>query len=571
MKNSGVLYYLDILRIDTGSYRLHYRFDQSGSGQIIPNETFYPQHSGRLSTVGQFYNISGSGFLTGQNITIGNPTGLPVDFFSHIFVYEKTVTGGGIIFDSILKQPISSGYAIGVNDANRLYFQYFNGNGPVFRTSDLILGDKNLVAVSKTNNLITFYNYDFSLENSESDEFPIEGDFIFASPQARIGASVGSGAGFVSPKAYSGYLSEYIILSEAVTPSTFRYLCSGLASTYSVAPQLIQTGVLNQITGYLTGLTGITGVVSYVNVITGSGLNPFGTGDYQFFYQTSGVTGFLATGLNLTPLTGNVPFYMTGDIVENVTPNNGFIQSFGFEELSFIRRIDQTDIYVSRIPSGSFFRLNLDGEFNDVEGKFQLDNIYTPEQVVLFANGQAQFFSGFSVTGNVYGSGVVISGDYILEDFLVNTTGFYSGDDRFFYDAVSGRRAATFVTGIQANLPAAVPINSHTYYLNGQLLISGINYHISGGAFRWFDNTYSGASGVLLAYDDSLAFILRTGIFFNPYLRFARLQNQLYLNGQRQVHGENYLSNSKNDLISQSGLFEENLFQIYNGESGYLE
>ncbi len=571
MRHSGLRYFLNEIGVDTGAYRLHYRFDVSGSGQKIPNEANYPQHSGFLSAIGTFYAVSGSGWFSGQSINIGNAENLPSDAWGHLFIYEKTGFGGGVIFDSFIRNPISSGYSFGLTESNRLYFQYSDANYPILETSNLMLGDKNLVCITKGNNTISFYNYDFSEQEIFADEKTINGNYCLPSNKANIAQSLMLHSGFGLNKPFSGYLSEYVILDQRVSPSIFRYLASGLVSDYFETRNIIASGQINQITGYISGLTGVTGVTGYANVITGSGLDPFSTGEYIYYYQNVGLTGYLTTGLKLTPQTGNMAFYITGDVSGYLIQNTGLIYSFGYDELSYLRKIDHLDISLFRVPQNTFLELNQLGLFDDVTTKFQTKDIYTPEQISLFFNGICQLYTGYSVTGNIYGSGIVISGDFVLDGFYINTTGFYNGDDVAIYDAVSGKKTAAILTGVVSGAPVLINKNSHIFFLNGQALISGLDYEIVSNNFVWKRNDFSGVSGVIFGQEDSSHFKNITGIFFNNSLRAGWKQNQLFLNGQRQLHQINYLPNSKFDLIKQSGIFEGNLSQVFNNETAYFE
>lgn len=140
--HSGFLYYFDLLGLDRDSLRVHYRFDEN-SGILIPNDApSFPQLSGELSSVGDFYSKAGSGFFTGQSITVQNATGLPSEFWSHIFVFERTGAGRHVLFDSLMSGDITSGYVLGVNDGNKLYFDSYDQNGPVSKTSSVVLGKR---------------------------------------------------------------------------------------------------------------------------------------------------------------------------------------------------------------------------------------------------------------------------------------------------------------------------------------------------------------------------------------------------------------------------------------------
>lgn len=572
MIHSGFLYYYDLLGLDRDSLRLHYRFDET-SGVNIPNDApNFPQMSGTLSSVGNFYNKSGSGLFTGQTLTIQNSTGLPSDFWSHIFVFERTGGGKGVIFDSLMQNDIVSGYLIGINDANKLYFESYDQNGPMSKTSSIMLGKKNMVAVVRANNLLTFYCFDFNNDDILSENHSLNGTYVLPASKGVIGRNVSSPS-YVQTGRFDGYIDEYVFLQEGITPSTFRYLVSGLCSDYIVSTGDITLISGVEITGYATGITGVTGVTGFENQVTGSGIDPFGTGEYELFWGTVPLTGYIVSGYGITALTGTVVRSVTGDPFTSVVLRSGYVRDFNLDEVSYIRQVDIDDISLLNIYPFWSTQLNLQAGYDFVLGQFQLDSIYETSQIEVYLNGIAQLDTGFAVTGNFYGSGVVLSGDYRLDGFYLDTTGFFGENDIILYDRISGARQRVYVTGAQSGATESLTPTGQFIYFNGQLMLSGIDYSTGvSGLYRWTTSKYDGVTGALITFPIIPVNESITGELLDALTGIVpRRNSQLFLNGQRQLINKDYIENSAFDLINQSGIFETSLTLLYNDDENFFE
>lgn len=572
-ENSGLKYYLNLIDYDISSYRIHYLFSEN-SGSIVPNgATGYPQYTGSLSSTGRFWTqASGSGYFTGQRITVNRPSGLGNDFWTHLFIYEKTGSGKGVIIDTSKTgaNNLRSGYQIGLNSNNRIYLETFTSEGQISFTSSLVLGNKNLVAVVKANNNLTFYNYDYNNQEILSDNFPIFGNYTLNSDKLVLG-NPNSEFSFSETAPYSGFIDEYIYLTDALSPFSLRYFASGLASVYNFVSGTVSGYSGIQVTGYASGFTGVTGVTGFGNLITGSGIDPFGTGEYELFYGTTGLTGFLTSGRFVNPLTGYVTFYITGDSRDNISLNSGYLSGFYYDQVTYLRNIDIDDLsslYAMQNLGGGY---NKQAGFDAVEGKFQLDSLYAEDSVEVYLNGISQIATGYLVTGNIYNSGINISGDYFIEGFYLNSTGFFDQNDVLIYDSMSGARRRNIVTSLHSGVQIS---GTGLVYFNGVLLTSGYEY--TGNNI--ITNRFSGVSGAITVFPLNRN-QFRTGEFFPSGLRIFRNNSLLFLNGQRQLiisdnlanNPGDYIENSSYDLLGNSGIFNNNLDMVFNKDTRFFE
>lgn len=252
--------------------------------------------------------------------------------------------------------------------------------------------------------------------------------------------------------------------------------------------------------------------------------------------------------------------------------NTGFIESFRYDEVSYLRKIDSNDF-------NTFFRfvnnkknINKVADFDLINNVFELNDTYNDSGIQIYLNGISQFNAGYTVTGNIYNQGVTISGSYYLDNFSVQSTGFYEVTDLMIYDVISGVKQQAFITGMGISGRAeAVTLNTGSLaFLNGILLVSGHSYQNNGGSFQWISNLYSGISGAISVFQLDQPYTRLTGSL-GLTGDFPKGASMLYLNGQKMNTNSEYVENSTIDLVSQSGIFGLSLSKIYNNEETYFE
>ena len=557
--HSGLLYYYDLLGLDPESYRLHYRFDEQNS-TVIPNSApLYPQLSGSST-------VATSGNFSNTRVNISGATGIGVDEWTHLFLLDRKSSSRCVVFDSLESGARWSGYRIGINDNNQPFLECWGAKGPVCVVADLPSASKNIYGVVKSNNLVTFYNYDFYNEEVNGSSHSLDSELFPSSSFATIGSGRNFGGLLVTGN-LSGIVKDYVIIADSLSPQSFQYLCSGLVSNYSVTagPLTSFSGV--EITGYATGTTGTTGIVRYETVVTGSGLNPFGTGDYIYSYGPSGVTGYLSSGLSVTPATGYVVRYITGADTSGVSANSSLIDTFRHDELSILAEYSADDYLVSNYNWNAVNR-NLAGEFDDVNAAFSLPEEEDERLLPVYINGILQVATGYSVTGDAYTSGIVLSGDFRLDGRLMDSTGFYSLSDTLFYDRAT-RGAQSYSTGALASgtvipLPATGEL-----YLNGVLLNSGYDYTGS-STTRIVTSRLDGATGRFVYWPLESGDVIKTGADTTSG-SFWRGAQKVWMNGVRISDNKDYIENCYLDLLATSGTVEVPSADIFSNSSLYFD
>ena len=131
MKESGINYFYSNLGMDTGAFAVYYTFEDNAGTNVASVSGGQSGYSGTLNSAAGFWTSPGSGHFSGTTLTINNASGLDSPGWTKVFSYEKTSVEPCILFDSLSG---SSGCRIGVNKANKPYFQTYNTE-PVVATS----------------------------------------------------------------------------------------------------------------------------------------------------------------------------------------------------------------------------------------------------------------------------------------------------------------------------------------------------------------------------------------------------------------------------------------------------
>jgi hypothetical protein len=277
------------------------KFYQDQDKSLISNKyaEIIPLNFGGDPEVDNFTGNGNSGNFAHGSLRI---TG--VDLFAEDFTFlvsqEQTgISGNGAIFSCLNYGSQTSGYTFGINDANRMYFEYFNNDTDHFtvRTSSLRLSDKNIMGFKKTDNDLYFLLYNNGRKTFLSDYKTINSQNILPSNTFFVGSGENS-------KTYSGFMDELVYIKQPISNIDLSILGSGFwADNISGNFNLLQSGVTGGISGYDNFITGITGIISQENILVGTGSETGAVDVYEYEIQT-GVLGSQETFLEFI---GNLP------------------------------------------------------------------------------------------------------------------------------------------------------------------------------------------------------------------------------------------------------------------------
>ena len=567
---SGFNYFFNNLGIGSDSLRVFYDFKQNiSSGQAIPSvESGKQQYSGTLNGVGDFYSISGSGSFDGsRNIKLNNVSGEFDKFWTLFVSFEKSTQKNGVLFSNYHENASQkSGFAIGVNDANKLYFESYDDNGAVIKTSNNIYSSKNAISISRSNNSLNFYYYDFNAKKIEYESFSLNGQYIFNSNDCYVGQALNPPSRF-SGNGWSGYIDSFILINEVIPPNSIEKLFSGYFTDFVPGGQTVTYYTNFPVTGYTYGSFNVTG-------ITGWQINYIGTDSstclpINSLFSIENLTGVTSNN-QLIPLTGIQINAVTGNTPDSFINYSGYADSFGMNGVVFTRNFDVNDISLVVTPTGinGVTHYNILGTFNTVDNVFILDK--ERSGINLYVNGIAQLPSGISIGGDLYSPVTILSGDYNLSGYVVNFSGFISGSDRVMFDGINSTVSFRTLTdaNFTGNVVTGFNANNTKVFLNGQLLISGLDYSGVTVSSITVASHFSGIYGTIYSFsNENVIGQMQTGVF--PYKildLFPRRSSQIWMNGQRQYINNDYYEISRTDLLSGSGVFGNFNYALYNND-----
>lgn len=376
------------------SCKILYNFDSFSGGYINSITESNLDYSGEIinyttSFTGQ---ASGSGFFDGQYINISNTSSIDSRSSTLIFSFEKTGVSNGTLFSHIAPGNLS-GWEIGINEANKIYFKNYVNQTVYYETLDCYLADKNLFAFSVSEQGSIFMGkIDFSNKqhvsrapneeennakyyNFEYESFRIPGHSIENGQNWKIGSG---------EYLYNGYVDYFLYFDRNISRDNIRRICHGIYSEGQFVPD--EYGELPGIvTGYEKSGSGISGKIGVEHA-------PTSTGTESGFY----------TYQSATPLTGVVD--ISGEIfypyksINKISGTDQLAQNIHKRIRNLSKEFDITG-GVNYKPLQNFHSSGPYWDFSGASGSFN-------DQIGSGSSGQLFGITGFDIvelTGYVTG------------------------------------------------------------------------------------------------------------------------------------------------------------------------
>jgi hypothetical protein len=208
--------------------------------------------------------------------------------------------------------------------------------------------------------------------------------------------------------------------------------------------------------------------------------------------------------------------------------------------------------------------LNKFATLDAVNDNFTADYFYESGDCNIFLNGLFQVESGFYSTETICGETVSAIADFYMDTEVFNFTEDLASGDVLIYDNNNYQNRVIYDYTGQSTLPS---LNKDLLFANGQKLVSGIDYYISGSQFLIDSSIRSSISGgKLIGVSGKKDFQRFTGEK-NLYNKNKFLPNTTvyYLNGIRQPR-DYYMEYSHLSPLSGNFIFAENLSIIDNNQ-----
>lgn len=586
------------------------------------------------SVTGSFFQNSGTGFFNGSAIMkLTDPYTFDNDTI--LLSYEKLRTGDEILLSSITGNSFAtySGFCLGINNANKLYFKYWNPvEGPFSFTYSNILANKNLVLINRNNNILTLGNLNNNTQNFELETFFIKNNAFVQGSELFLGGMFNNIPWANNQSSnFSGYIDKFFILKNApliynsnygsglfavntgsigytenICVTTGYFIQSGFSSTGVTGYltnifSITSTGV----TGFITGLTGTSysGITGYINqsagffsdncnnqieIFTKTPVSGLITTNYIFTQSLTGL--IITTGFTQTPLTGLITgssqIYITGESCSQIFIPTGeerfikdinYLKSLSYSQISLLSEINRTNNIVECYNENyqdKRLDYNNDLVFNYLDGSFFTNRFFNEENdlvsgLLLFSNGQLIIDSGFFFRTSGYDTFIIPNVDYYRTGKDIYVDESFNFTDEIFYDFMTGSQEIIGLTGISSGSQLL-----GKNFTNKLVFINGQKL-ISG-------ITYSGQNTINVTIPSGNNFIFIKDIPFLNYVSGNRStfsinnynlnknSSQIYFNGIKQKINSNYIEDSNFDLLSGDFRENNNNFIIYNNTDNFF-
>ena len=242
----------------------------------------------------------GEGFFNRDHyVKIANSEELFSNNFTFLFSCSKTDNQPANLFSNLggYTNP-TSGFAIGLNSANMLYFQNYEYLKPNILTLNTKNAQKNIFCVLGAENSLQMGKYNFTRNEFDFEVFGLDENFIRQSNDWYIGS--GSAIG-TEDYSFDGYMDYFMYFNQTLGQNQATALASGVFSNTTGVPPKIRSVPIG-VTGYTLATSGVSGIIGYSGVLSGQEMTRY--------------TGYAVTGTGLTGLlniTGDYNLYITGD------------------------------------------------------------------------------------------------------------------------------------------------------------------------------------------------------------------------------------------------------------------
>lgn len=582
--NASTLYsYMSGLGIPTGSTACLYAFT-SGSGQIVFNELVSNEENFLDNNVNKLNGNVLPGIALGdENPSLGTSNGtgyfngndavyIAPDFQSEDWTVFLNFSGCNfhsgdkttIILSSANSSFPTSGFNLGINNSQRLYFEYYNPSEGINKcVHSEELNDKNLISISKLDDNLTISTHNFLDSTNPLSSFRVSG--YSGCKDWCLGGFSGLGTSDPKYKYFSGYFDDFLLFSRGLTNTQTSLLSEAFFMTgYSEEGTVNVTGFRNEITGVEINFSGITG-----SGITGHVDTFIETVNGEDVYLRSGISGVLTGGQSTTYLTGaNVAFEQTVTTGQQKLFDMDYALTYAERNVVIGKSVNASNNFELYSQNSRNTGVNLSAEWTTEASGYKLDD---------------SFVSGTNI--NVYKNGYAkYSGeDYFTSGTFLIFNSSSSNTDTVIYDYATGDQVNSGWTGDLAGSNIIIPEENLLHkdvYLNEIKLIEGLNYYRDNISDQTeIDVSTLGSTGYFLfmprvngaTVTGDMFFKIKTGSATNHFsTNFDIVSEQLWLSGLRQKENTEYFTvNAQSRLISstfKSGFSDT----IYNNEGDFL-
>ena len=497
---------------------------------------------------------------------LGNTTS---DDWTAFVVFKHSETGASdkskVLFSTKDYDYSTSGFAVGINGCNRIFCEHDTpSSGKRIYTLNEELDNKNVLSVSKVNAVLSIGIHQFDDKmNKESSNVKYNMENYLPSNKMYIG---GLGASGINYRNYSGTIDSFMLFNVGLGfPERNTFAKSFYCSSYDTGGYYTTTTSFVSVTGIeLRSVIIATGVTGYVEVLAGAEIVDGGVVNK---YAYSGVTGLIydTLAVELTGVTSGQSDILSFNPPSGIYDYNYSIP-FANSKVVLNANFDSSYKEVYSFSGINNDDLNLLPSFDNASLKYAVLETGDGEFINFYLNGVAQ--------PNLQALTGTMTGDFIVSGNAIDSDGFFDADDSAMYDIILGSGSITGLTiaDVSAGSKALSGsfVNNRDVYLNGNKLISGIDY--SGVGQTVVINTTNLIDGdLMLLPKHNMNFSRYTGYNDNNFNSSLNLfDEQIWVNGLRQMRGLDYLKVADFSLKYSSFSLEPFSDIIYNNDTGFF-
>lgn len=565
--------------VQTGNWKVYYDFSKISGDAIVINALYDidTQYSGGCVFVeknpgfivglnsGGFNDYEGSGFFSGNSILrVSNYLNEPD--WTMFLTYKNTgcqidKDKSTILISNQTNLSDTSGFCFGFNGANKFFIEYNNLSGKNTYTSSYEGKNNTCISLSKNLNIFELSVHDFA--NSENTRELFNLDNYVNSNIYYLGNTYNNDVNYTG---FKGYMDDFLYFSGYIGYEQRNNLAGGIFCS-SITPASTTTIIsgFNKISSglYATGAVIGTGITGYQSVVVGS--IPTKAGGSIQICTLSGITG-LIYGQQIQFITGSITGSKRISVTTPEIINYDFnrLKNYANNRLKLLYPIDNFDFVEINTYTGFLDNYREVTNFDYVLQQFVLGLDSTGQNINLFNNGVLQI-SGTNISGNI------VSGNYVLSgNRYVNSNGFFEQFvDKILYFDITNTPQIIQYTGT-GNSYTLNNSSNNSMYLNGQKLISGLNYSINGPNINFSGNITATGQILATARTNSLYDIF-TGDYraltgnINPLT-----EEQVYLNGILQMNNKNYIKTTCQSLLNSLFYPSVKQYNYYNNDENFF-
>ena len=568
--------------ISTGNFLIYYDFSNISGDKVVFNE-LYPYSTQYVnnkiiiknnpgSIVGAqpsgFNDYSGSGFFQGDTVfKIGKSLDLN-DWTLFLNIKNSGCSINRNLPTVILsnKRDITgtAGFCFGLNGANKFFIENTISGEARIKTTNMQGYKNNCISLSKVNNKFEISLHDVLNNINYTEEFVLN-DYK-SSDQWFFGNAYNSNNNYTG---FVGYFDDLILISGFIGKESRQNLSKAIFYTGYVAPYLTpiykyypKYSSTQYTTSGIIGV-GITGYEEYLidNIETRNG--NIGV------YQLSGVTGILygeKVQYFTSPIdSGVVTIYE--QIPESFLIDNQVSKNYSSNYIKFANIIDKNDILEVYNFEDANSKNKVLKNYDFGSNSIFLDSSYSGQNLNLHLNGVLQYPVSGSTNLNQYGD------YYLSEPQNLYSNNFYeliTNDKIIYYE---NQYSPSLITYTGEAFPTAITgiVTGKNLYLNGQKLISGINY-TGVGNYTYINKSTTFAEGTIYAVDDLDNYIsYHTGYGNELFFDKNYTNEKVFLNGILQELNSDYKKYSCISLLTGDFIQNKrNDYYIYLNDTGFF-